>query len=185
MEATFTFLLNRAQSGDRAAESRVFRLIQGRLRRIAAALMKRERRGHTLQATALVNEAFLKKLSRVKLEIRDREHFYSIAAGAMRQVLIEHARLRGREKRMAPDTIAEGLMRPTALAPEVRISVERAFDELGQLDLMTAQSLRLRFVEGQTVQETAASLGRPVWKVRADCDFGLKWMAAQLGPQPE
>src|SRR4051794_16445226 len=110
MEATLTLLLSRAQQGDRLAENLAARLVVDKLRTMARALLGRERHGHTLQATALVSEVFIQKLRRLDAPIQNREHFYSMAAYAMRQVLIDHARARSARKRMPPDAVADLLM---------------------------------------------------------------------------
>ncbi len=183
MEASLTFLLTLSQQGDRAAEGAAIGLTYQKLRTMARSLLSRERRGHTLQATALVSEVFLQKLRRISVPIESREHYYSLAAHAMREVLIDHARRRSAQRRHASvEAVADLLMsmkQPTA--SEDRLAVQQALSALAELDAKGAACIRYRFLEGLSIQQTAHRLGRPVWRVRADCDFGLSWMARHLG----
>jgi RNA polymerase sigma factor (TIGR02999 family) len=162
-----TFLLSRAQQGDVSAERQVAPLIYERLRIIARSLMRSEKKEHTLQATALVNELFLRKLPGIKTPLHDREHFFSLASNAMRQVLIEHARRRNASRRVRPESVAELLL----IASQSTSS-----------DAEDLFAIRQRFVKGFTITQTAQRLNRPAWRVRADSDFGLTWMARQLTP---
>ena len=184
MDAEITLFLNLAQQGDRGAENHVIRLVYDKLRAMARSLMSGERAGHTLQATALVNEVFLQKLRRISTPIQSREHFYSLAAYAMRQVLIEHARRsRAGRRRLSPQSVAEMLMRieSSHSIAEDRLAAHQAFRALADLDFAAAECIRCRFIDDLTIQQTAQCLNRAPWKVRADCDFGLNWMAERLG----
>ena len=184
MEASLTFLLTLSQQGDRAAEGAAISLAYQKLRTMARSLLSRERRGHTLQATALVSEVFLQKLRRISVPIESREHYYSLAAHAMREVLIDHARRRSAQRRHASvEAVADLLMsmKQPHTASEDRLAVQQALSALAELDAKGAACIRCRFLEGLSIQQTALRLGRPVWRVRADCDFGLSWMASHLG----
>jgi RNA polymerase sigma-70 factor (ECF subfamily) len=181
--ASVTLLLSRAQQGDVFAEHEVMPLVYARLKTIAQVLMRRERQGHTLRATALVSELFIQKLRRIKTPLSDREHFFSLAANAMRQVLIDHARHRSASRRLAPESVADLLAladQPT-LPVEDRLAVRQVFRALNKIDRAAAESIHCRFIDGMTIAETAARFHRPVWKVRDDCDFGLRWMGRRLG----
>jgi RNA polymerase sigma factor (TIGR02999 family) len=180
--ATVTQLLSRAQQGDVCAEHEVMPLIYARLKDIAGALMQAERQGHTLRATALVSELVLKKFRRIKTPLFSREHFFSIAANAMKQLLIEHARRRSAIRRLAPQHVADLLTFVDQSAPstEDRLAVRQVFQSLSKIDSAAAESIHYRFVEGLTLQQTAARVGRPAWRVRNDCDFALDWMARRL-----
>lgn len=182
-EASVTLLLSRAQQGDLAAENQVMPLVYARLKLIAHILMCGEKKGHTWRATALVSEIFLQKLRRIKTPLNNREHFFSLAANAMRQVLIEHARYRSAARRLAPDVVADllALADQPALSLEDRLAVRATFASLSKIDRSAAESIRLRFVDGLTINETAARVAKPAWKVRDDCDFGLAWMGKRLG----
>src|SRR5262245_26147653 len=106
MAETLPSLLEKAQLGDSIARDAVYKFAFHRLRAIAAGLLGRERRGHTLQPTALVSELFL-KLHRIEMRILNEDHFFRLSARAMRQVLIDHSRTRKPATPLAPDAIQE------------------------------------------------------------------------------
>lgn len=182
----FTQLLDRARTGDAWAEGAVYRLAFARLRSMASAMLNRERPGHTLQPTALVSEAYL-KFRRFEARILNEDHFFSISARIMRQVLIEHARGKNARKRIPPEMLCElipELAHDAAIASseasELRLSVKAIFENFRKLDRTAAEAVWLRFVEGLSWEELARAQSREVWRVRADCDFGLRWMADRL-----
>ena len=183
MDSSLTLLLNLAQQGDRTAESRALNAVYDRLRTMARSLLSRERRGHTLQATTLVSEVFLQKLRKLSAPITSREHYYSLAAYAMRQVLVDHARRGGAaRRRVTTASVADLLISlESPVAVEDQLGAQDAFAALASLDARAAECIRCRFIDGLTVQQTAELTRRPAWKVRADCDFGLSWMADRLG----
>jgi len=183
MDDSLTFLLNLAQQGDRSAEDRAISAAYDRLRTIARSLLRRERRGHTMQTTDLVSEAFLQRLRRLSTPIQCREHYYSLAAKVMRQTLIDHARrTRAVRRHVSPEVIADLLMRVENYSPitEDRMAVKQTLEALGKIDSRAAKAISYRFVEQLTIEETAQRLNCPEWRIRADCDFGLTWMAKRL-----
>ena len=174
-------LIEKARLGDSTARDALYVLAFHRLRAIASGLLRRERGGHTLQPTALVSELFL-KLQRLETRILSEDHFFRISARAMRQVLIDHARHKRTAKQVPAELIPE-LLAPdnrTAADPESFLAVKLVFEKLRSLDAKVAETVWLRSVEGVTVQEMSQLQGREVWRVRADYDFGLQWMAHQL-----
>ena len=174
-------LLERAQQGDPTAENAVYRIAFCRLRSIASSLLRREKAAQTLQPTALVSELFL-KLRRLESRILSEDHFFHVSARAMRQVLVDHARTRRAQKKIPPELIVE-LLPDTAQAgvdTELRLTVRTVFESLRDLDPRAAEAVWLRSVEGMTIDEVCQSQRRKFWDVRADYDFGLKWMADQL-----
>lgn len=179
MEMTFTLLVRQAQQGDCLAERHLYQAAYDRLRTIARGLLRHERDGHTLQATALVAEAFVQKLRRMQLTVKDREHFYSLVAMAMKQVLVDHARRKKSRKRVAPADLALILGHPD-WRPELQFALKQSMDRLESLDPKAHSVLVLRFVDGVSVTEIARAQGRPEWRVKADCQFGLSWLTAQL-----
>jgi len=184
MKIDITLFLTLAQQGDHGAEEEVIRLVYDKLRKIARIMCNRERLNHTLQPTALVNEAFVQKLRLLSLPIRNRDHYYALAATAMRQVLVDHARRnRAKRRRISPEIVAETLLRSTGSAsdPDERISVNNALRGLAECDAAAAKCVECRFVEGFTVRETALHLNIPEWRVRDDCEFALTWLASELG----
>ena len=176
-----TFLLNDAQQrGSRRAWNLVYEHSYRRLHRIAAALLRRERRGHSLPATALVGESFL-RLNRMLKPILGREHFFSLSAHVMKQALIDHARRR-KVRRLDAESVAALLafLNQPSLDAESTVAVRRALDELAQLDPLAARCLQLRYVEGCTLDDAARQLGRDPWDAKRDCQFGLRWLADHL-----
>ncbi|MBZ5606146.1 MAG: hypothetical protein LAO79_27960 [Acidobacteriia bacterium] len=179
MAEAFAYILERARSGDDLARDAIYGLAFQRLRRIASALLRRERAGHTLQPTALVSELFL-KLLRMESRILDEDHFFRVSARAMRQVLIDHSRSRRPARRVSLEHVAE-LLSASDRNGEATLAVKMVFEKLRALDPKVAETVWLRSVEGMTNLEMSRMQNRELWRVRADCDFGLQWMANQLG----
>jgi DNA-directed RNA polymerase specialized sigma24 family protein len=154
------------------------------LRSIAAKLLHRESPGHTLQPTALVTESFL-KLHRIRAPIASEAHFFHLSARAMKQVLVEHARTRGSWIKVTAESIIELLpaVDQGRVQPELALSVKAVLSELQAMDPKAAEALWLRCVEGWTIEETSLRQQRDQWRVRADCDFALEWLAAKLTRQ--
>jgi RNA polymerase sigma-70 factor (ECF subfamily) len=180
MAEAFASLFERAQLGDNVARDAVYKLAFYRLRVIASALLGRERAGHTLQPTALVSELFL-KLHRLETRILNEDHFFRISARAMRQVLIDHARVK-RAPKVQLERIPE-LLLPANQNPassESSLAVKIVFEKLRSMDSQVAETVWLRCVENMTIGELSQSQNRQAWRVRADCDFGLQWMANRL-----
>ena len=150
-----------------------------RLRQIAASLLRRERQGHTLQPTALVGELFL-KLRGFNSSILSEDHFYGLAARAMRQVLIDHARVRKAVTKVDPETVPHLLANPDETCVELRLSAKVVFRKLEQLNPQVAATVWGRSVEGLTLNEMSRHQNREVWRVRADFDYGIRWMADHI-----
>lgn len=150
------------------------------LHRLAARYMRYERPDHTLQATALLNEAFLRLVDRTRISVNDRPHFVRLAARIMRQVLVDHARARLADKRGAglratmPDQIA---------SPQASVDVlalDRALERLAELDAQQARLVELRFFGGLTVPEAAAALGCSPRTVDREWRLARAWIRQQL-----
>jgi RNA polymerase sigma factor (TIGR02999 family) len=181
MTEVFASLFEKAQRGDTLARDAVYKMAFYRLRGIASALLRRERPGHTLQPTALVSELFL-KLQRVETQIFNEDHFFRMSARAMRQVLIDHARVKSTAQRLPIELIPELLMQAHGQSAgiESRLAAKIAFEKLRAMDANVAETVWLRAVEGLTVQEMSRMQHREEWRVRADYDFGLQWLANRL-----
>src|SRR5262245_2840200 len=181
MTEAFAALFEKAQRGDSLDRDAVYKLPFYLLRGISSALLRRERPGHTLQPTALVSELFL-KLQRLETQILNEDHFFRMSARAMRQVLIDHARVRSPLQKMPLDLIPELLLpaQRNAASPESHLAARMVFDKLRALDGKVAETVWLRAVEGVTVQELSRRQNREEWRVRADYDFGVQWMAGRL-----
>src|SRR3954469_1811044 len=178
---SFAELFENALLGNRLAQNAFYGMTFQRLRSIALMLLRKERGGHTLQPTALVSELFL-KLRGVGPRILGEEHFFRIAARAMQQVLIDSARSRLARKRIPPELISAYLTgsNPAGADAELRISVRIVLERLREIDPAAAETVWLRSVEGLTIEEVSRHQRREFWRVRADYEFGLCWMAKQL-----
>jgi RNA polymerase sigma-70 factor, ECF subfamily len=155
-----TELLRAWSDGDDGALEQLLPLVEAELRRVARAYMGRERRGHTLQPTALINEAFLRLIDARGVRWQDRAHFIGISARLMRRVLVDHARTRGYLKRGGGAervTLHEGLVTSPDPALDV-VALDRALEALAKVDARKSQIVELRFFGGLTVEETAEVL---------------------------
>jgi len=173
-----TRLLVRASSGDASAIDELAPVVYDELRRIAALRLRREKPGHTLQPTALANEAYLRLVDHAKLEWRDRAHFLALAARVMRQVLVDHARARdarkqggGRERLTLHDAAQ------IAATPALDLL---ALEELAGLDARKGRVVEMRFFGGLEVREIAHSLGVSDAPVESDWCFSRAWLKGRL-----
>lgn len=154
-------MLAAARRGDRTAVERLFPVVYAQLRRAASWELRRWRPGDTLNTTALVHEAYIKVLGRAQLEVQDRHHFYALAAKAMRQIVVDHARKRQAQKRggdEAPITLHDSRHGADARAVEV-LALDRALEALAIRSERLARLVELRFFGGFTFDETAEMLG--------------------------
>lgn len=177
--------------GDRLASEDLLNLVYTELRALARARMRRERTDHSLQATDLVHEAYLRLQHGGQAEWAGRGHFFAAAAEAMRRILIEHARAKGRVKR-GGDTLgrpAEKLTLTIAgvadLAaadadPDAVMVLEDAITALEQQDARLAQVVRLRFYAGLSVEETAEAMETSPRTVKRDWSFARAWLYSRL-----
>ena len=184
--ARVTELLQAWGAGDEAALHRLVPLVESELRRLAGAYMARERPGHTLQPTALVNEAFLRLVNAQGVSWQGRAHFFGIAARLMRRVLVDHARSRGFEKRGGGAQAVP--LEATILvsrAPDVALlDLDHALDGLAEIDERKARVVEMRFFGGMTVEETADALGVSVDTVKREWRLAKLWLLKTLKDQP-
>jgi RNA polymerase sigma factor (TIGR02999 family) len=177
-----TGLLRAWSDGDRTALDRLVPLVEGELRRLARGYMRRERKNHTLQATALVNEVFLRLTDASRLEWQDRAHFLAISARLMRQVLVDHARSRGYAKR-GGGAQRVSLDETTLVASERSIdlvALDRALEGLAALDRRRSQVVELRYFGGLNVEETAHVLHVSAETVKRDWRLAKLWLLREL-----
>jgi len=162
-------------------------LVYDELRRIAAGYIRRERPGQTLQATALVNEAFVRLASEQPRSFANRQHFVAIAALSMRQILVQRARARKAAKRGgAPDrvTLDEGLV--TAEPPGVDVlALDEALTRLAALDPEQARIVELRYFGGLTVEETADVIGASPATVKRHWAMARAWLKRAVDTAPD
>jgi len=176
-----TQLLMDWQAGDQQALNRLMPLVHDHLRQLAGGYMRNENAGHTLQATALVNEAFL-KLVDSSAGWQSRAHFIAIAARAMRQILVDHARARRRQKRGGADvqvTLHDAMLADNNSQPDL-LDIERALTDLGQLDERKARIIELSFFGGLTYDEIAEALGISAATVDRELRFSRAWLQREL-----
>lgn len=177
-----TTLLRRLGDGDRAAFHELVPLVYAELRRIADAHMARQANDHTLQPTALVNEAFLKLAGSGAATFESRSHFLAAAARAMRTVLIDHARAKATAKRSGPREriVLEGLPLPAAATPERLLALDEELARLAELDAPLARIVELRFFGGLSVEEAAHVLEVSSQSVVRGWRTARAWLAARL-----
>lgn len=180
--ADVTRLLAAASAGDPAALARALPLIYEDLRRQADRFLRRERADHTLQATALVHEAWVRLAGQSEATFENRGHFFAIAATAMRRILVSHARERGRLKRGGKRPRVE--LDESALVsaePDVDLpALDDALNRLSQLDERLARTVELRFFGGLSVDETATALGVSTPTVKRDWALARAWLKREL-----
>jgi len=183
MEPTdVTALLGELTKGNPDAGPKLIPLVYGELRRMAAGYMRRERTGHTLQATALVHEAYLKLLGQHSVDWQNRAHFFGIAAQVMRRILIDHARGHVRDKR-GGGREAVPLDEALVFSPERSadfLELDSALERLAELDPRQAKIVELRFFGGLTVEEAAEVLGISPKTVKRDWSVAKAWLHGEL-----
>jgi RNA polymerase sigma-70 factor (ECF subfamily) len=177
-----TGLLIEWREGDRAALDRLTPLVYDELRRIAHRYVQRERDGHTLQTTALVNEAYLRLAGQQKVAWQNRAHFFAVTAQVMRHILIDHARRRcyakhGGEVRQVP--IEDAALMSMERAAEL-IALEEALDELARFDQRKSRVVELRYFGGLSLEETAETLEISLMTVRRDWRAAKAWLYKAL-----
>jgi len=180
--ANFTQLLTEWRSGHPQALERLTPLVYDELRRLARSYMRAERGSHTLQATAVVHEAFL-RLVQANVTVQDRAHFFALASRLMRRVLVDHAKSRSRVKRNAGvrEILAQDDPR-ASMSMEVDVIVlDAALENLMQLDPRLAQVIELHYFGGMTYEEIAVSSGSSAATVHRDIRLARAWLLSQIG----
>lgn len=184
MPADVTQLLIRVRGGDQAALDELMPVMYSELRRIARAYMLRQRLGHTLQATALVNEAYLKLFGDVEPHVTDRNHFLALMSRVMRQVLVDHARAAGAAKRGGPEEpvpLETGLeIEDESGHPMNLLDLHRALDALQQDNEELARVVELHYFGGMTAEEVATAVDRSVHVVRHELRVARAWLRREL-----
>jgi RNA polymerase sigma factor (TIGR02999 family) len=176
-------LLHAAAQGDRGAFEKLLEVVYHELHALAAARMGRERQGHTLQATALVNEAYLRLLGREDVRWAGRAHFFRAAAEAMRKILIDHARARNADKRGGGKAALKISNLADAAVEEDSagfLALDEAIVRLEKVDAQAAEVVRLRFYAGLTDEGVAGALGVSERTVRREWAFARGWLRDAL-----
>ena len=181
-----TQLLSRAATGDDKAVSKLMPLVYDELRRLAASYLRRERPGQTLQATALVHEAYVRLIGEKAHNWQNRTHFLAIAALSMRQILVQRARARRAAKRggdPARITLDENLMAsPSQNAPDEidLVALDAALNRLAELNQRQAKIVELRYFGGLGVEEAAEALRISPATVKRDWTLARAWLKREL-----
>jgi RNA polymerase sigma factor (TIGR02999 family) len=182
-----TGLLRAWSGGDRGALERILVLVYPELRKIAQRCLTRERGGHTLQATALVNEAYLRLVEIQKIEWHDRAHFFAVGARVMRRILVDYARSKGYAKRGGDAQrvdFNEALVVSAEMDPAL-VRMDDALTQLAAFDSRKAQIVEMRYFGGLNASDIAAVLGVSVQTVNRDWSLAKSWLAREMSsPMP-
>lgn len=179
-----TELLLRWSAGDARALEDLTPLLYRDLRRLAGDVLSRERPGHTLSATALVHEVYLRLIDQRRVRLDNRAHFFGAAAHIMRRVLVDHARARTADKRggsAAKIAISEDMAVVAGLAEDV-VDLDIALDKLAAIDERKARVVEMKFFAGMTNQEVAAAIGISDATVERDWKLARAWLIRAMVP---
>ncbi len=177
-----TQLLLEWRNGEQQALEKLTPLVYGELRRLAARYLLRERAAHTLQATALVNEAYLQLVNQPQVDWQNRAHFFGIAARLMRQILVDHARAHRAAKRgqgavALPLDEAKGVSGKSA--PDV-IALDDALQDLAKFDERKSRIIELRYFGGLSLEEITEVTGLSVATIRREMRMAEAWLGRQI-----
>lgn len=181
-----TQLLAEWRGGDERALERLIPLVYAELRRVASARLRGEAANHTLQTTALVHEAYVRLVGLDRMTLRDRTHFFAMAARLMREVLVDHARRRDAQKRGRGITVL-GLEEVSGGAESAIVDVlalDEALTELNALDERLCRVVELRYFAGLNIAETADALDVSSATVERDWTFSKAWLLQRLSSLP-
>ncbi len=182
-----TVLLHRFQQGDAAAQNQLVNAVQGELRVIASRYMRREKAGHTLQTTALVNEAYLKLINIRAASWQDRAHFFAVASQVMRRILVDHARQHIAGKRgggLQALPLNEALVFSVEKSSQL-VQLDDALSLLEKHDERACRVIELKFFGGLSAEESAEVLKISPRTVRREWTFARAWLRDQLGLSPD
>jgi RNA polymerase sigma factor (TIGR02999 family) len=177
-----TQVLAQMKDGDKRAADRLLPLVYDEFRALARHYLSQERMNHTLQPTALVHEAYMKLVDQTRVDWQGKNHFFAVAAQAMRRILVDHARSRQRDKR-GGGRARVALDEACALSPqkdEDVLALDEALEKLASIDPRQAKVVELRFFGGMNVDEVAKALGVSKRTVEGDWTFARAWLAREL-----
>jgi RNA polymerase sigma-70 factor (ECF subfamily) len=180
--AQVTELLLAWASGDESALGQLVPLVHAELRRIARRQMRRERDGHTLQTTALVNEVYTRLVDLTRVRWQDRAHFFAMSSRLMRRVLVDHARSRNYQKRggrAVRVTLSRALHVADGREPDI-VALDDALEALAAIDDRKSRVVELRFFGGLSVAETAEAIGVSPETVMRDWRMAKAWLLREL-----
>jgi RNA polymerase sigma factor (TIGR02999 family) len=199
MQQPVTQLLAQWRDGDERAFAQLSALMYEELRELAQRHLRRERSNHTMQKTALVNEAFMRLVGQQAVDWQSRAHFIGLASKLMRRVLVDYARARLADKRgggvgvlsldemaapepdEAPDTTPTALQHLDAHTQEEVSAIDQALQRLEQIDARQAQIVEMRYFGGLTVEQTAEAIGISAATVKREWTLARAWLRRELG----
>ena len=177
-----TRLLAEAGSGNQDAVEKLIPLLYSELRRLAASYLRQERPNHTLQATALVHEAYLRLVDQKQVRWKNRGHFFAVAAQQMRRILVDYSRKRQAAKRGGPNP---AVLDEVAVLSDDRtgeiVILDQILGKLAALDPQQARIVELRFFGGLSVEETAEVLGISSATIKREWAVAKAWLAREMG----
>ena len=176
-----TQLLHDWRGGGHAADARLLDRVYRTLRNIAVGHLRRERASHTLQPTALVNEAYIRLVGQREIHWRDRAHFFGLAAMTMRRILVDHARKRKAKKRHADELEPLSLVAAENEEPVDLLDLDRALVRFAQRFPRQARVVELRYFGGLEFDEVARALDLSLRTVKRDWTFARAWLSDALG----
>ncbi len=176
-----TLLLHEWRAGSREAENQLFTLVLPNLRKLAHYLMQRERKGHTLQATELVDQVYFRMVAAKERDWQNRKHFYAIAARAMRRYLIDHARGRPSAEFVALEGF-ENLLPADSEKVDLAISVDRLLDELSETKPEWSMLVEMKFFLGLTDDEAAEAMGVKLRTMQRTWSDARRWLYTRMEP---
>jgi len=181
-QGEITVLLAQVRHGDRDAEARLLSLVYDELRGLAAHYIRGERPDHTLQATALVHEAYVKMVEQKEAQYQDRSHFFAYASQVMRNLLVSHARTVKSEKRCGnrKKVPLDSILLYAEDQSDDLLALDDALNQLARKDARQAQIVELRFFGGLSLEETAEFLSISSRTVKRDWRMARAWLHAQL-----
>lgn len=181
-DQSITVLLQKFAGGDKGALDRLIPQVYSELQRLAGGYLRNERPGHTLQPTALVHEAYARLLKQEHPDYRSRAHFLAVAAQVMRQILIDHARVRNAGKRGGgrPNLSMEDAGEIPVDRPSALIAVDDALAALQAKDPIKARLIEMRFFGGLTAEESAEALAITVNEARRHLRVGQAWLQREM-----
>lgn len=179
--ANFTQLLTEWRSGHPQALERLTPLVYDELRRLARSYMRNERGGHTLQATAVVHEAFM-RLIQANVALQDRAHFFALASRLMRRVLVDHAKSRSRLKRNSAGNEFQSTVTDAAATADFDVvELDDALQSLAQLEPRLAHVIELHYFGGLTYDQIAATMSASTATVHRDIRLARAWLLNEIG----
>jgi len=178
-----TVLLAKWRQGSEDAQERLMEVVQSELRRLAASYLRRERPGHTLQPTAVVNEAYLRLMPQRGVRWENRAHFFGIAAKMMRRVLVDHARRKraGKREGFSGDPVSMSQVPDPAGGQDIDVlNLHQALDDLAALDARQASVVELRYFGGLKIDEIAEAIGVSPATVKRELTTATVWLRHRM-----